>query len=347
MRFSVFFGFIVFFAFFVPAVFSDGVSLAAHAIERGDSNSFAEPVSPVVVSNSVSAIGSEARDISVDSNDLETDSQGPPASPYSTVTQRIGRSITITQNTVGGSEPLANNNAATVSATAQAGVVDGNEPTGTPRAGEAGAAVPVSKPGSQQASAPMPIPGYSPPKETPIEGVAEQPQVQGMTVCNGSVCNAVDKITISSGDVKIETSKFTVSSREENGLNDLKVDANAGGERISVQKNAATGPELVSNGVIASTIEPVSISGGSVSIGGSVIGVSPSVALKKAEEAIGAQGGKVSIVIEGKPIYVIDGKKQAKLFWLIPVDFDTKTKVDSSSAEVLSVEKPWWSVFAS
>ena len=47
-----------------------------------------------------------------------------------------------------------------------------------------------------------------------------------------------------------------------------------------------------------------------------------------------------------KPIYLIQGTKRAKLFFLIPVSMKIESKIDAGSGKVLAVKKPWWSFLA-
>jgi len=49
---------------------------------------------------------------------------------------------------------------------------------------------------------------------------------------------------------------------------------------------------------------------------------------------------------ENYPVYAVEGKKYVKIVWIIPVEVSTITKVDAQTAEVVLVEKPWWSLFA-
>ncbi len=46
-----------------------------------------------------------------------------------------------------------------------------------------------------------------------------------------------------------------------------------------------------------------------------------------------------------KTFYVAEGQKQVKLLGMIPIEMKVKVAVDTGTAEVVSVEKPWWSVF--
>lgn len=47
-----------------------------------------------------------------------------------------------------------------------------------------------------------------------------------------------------------------------------------------------------------------------------------------------------------KQIYVIDGTRKKRLFFIIPVDVNIQTQVDSQTGEIISTKKPWWSFLA-
>ena len=44
-----------------------------------------------------------------------------------------------------------------------------------------------------------------------------------------------------------------------------------------------------------------------------------------------------------QPIYSVNGTKQAKLLFVIPVSMQIETKVSAESGNVISIKKPWWS----
>ncbi|MFQ5925587.1 MAG: hypothetical protein ACE5IE_06290 [Dehalococcoidia bacterium] len=52
-------------------------------------------------------------------------------------------------------------------------------------------------------------------------------------------------------------------------------------------------------------------------------------------------------VVEGRPIFAVEGIVRAKLFGLIPIDMRMKSTVDAESGEILQEETPWWAVFCS
>ncbi|MFH8120070.1 MAG: hypothetical protein QXS37_04690, partial [Candidatus Aenigmatarchaeota archaeon] len=47
--------------------------------------------------------------------------------------------------------------------------------------------------------------------------------------------------------------------------------------------------------------------------------------------------------VEDKVVYEIEGTKEAKLLWLIPVKIPIKTEVNVENGRIEKIEKPWWS----
>ncbi len=46
---------------------------------------------------------------------------------------------------------------------------------------------------------------------------------------------------------------------------------------------------------------------------------------------------------EQKPVYTVQGIRSSKLLFFIPVSIETTAKIDASSGNVISIQKPWWS----
>lgn len=51
-------------------------------------------------------------------------------------------------------------------------------------------------------------------------------------------------------------------------------------------------------------------------------------------------------VREEKAIYDVEGKREAKLLWLIPITIPIKTEVNAENGKIEKIEKPWWSFLA-
>ncbi len=48
----------------------------------------------------------------------------------------------------------------------------------------------------------------------------------------------------------------------------------------------------------------------------------------------------------GKPMYRIEGARQGRLFYIIPVIMDITVEIDASTGDVIGVDEPWWSMIA-
>lgn len=47
-----------------------------------------------------------------------------------------------------------------------------------------------------------------------------------------------------------------------------------------------------------------------------------------------------------KPLYSVKGIKQARILFIIPVSMEIETKISAETGDVISVNKPWWSLLA-
>lgn len=46
---------------------------------------------------------------------------------------------------------------------------------------------------------------------------------------------------------------------------------------------------------------------------------------------------------EQKPVYTVQGVRSSRLLFFFPVSIETTAKIDASSGNVISIQKPWWS----
>ncbi|MDO8563423.1 MAG: PepSY domain-containing protein [Nanoarchaeota archaeon] len=69
------------------------------------------------------------------------------------------------------------------------------------------------------------------------------------------------------------------------------------------------------------------------------------------EKAIATLQLKQNVTIElkdaGKPVYVIEGKKDVKVFALFKAEMKVQSEIDAETGEFTSVNKPWWSFLVS
>lgn len=70
------------------------------------------------------------------------------------------------------------------------------------------------------------------------------------------------------------------------------------------------------------------------------------------EDAVNISGASLSNVKVGlketnqKPVYSVIGTRQARLFFIMPVQMEINTDVDAGTGAIISVTKPWWSFLA-
>ncbi len=115
-------------------------------------------------------------------------------------------------------------------------------------------------------------------------------------------------------------------------------------QKVTVTQNSGGGAEINSGGIVATTKEKIGSDGNTLVLSGMQINVTPSSAAEKAMQATGAQTlGAVSIQGSEKPVYIVETRIEGRIFGLIPIELDAKTKIDAQTAEVIEIEKPWWS----
>ncbi|HIH09976.1 MAG TPA: hypothetical protein HA254_04895 [Candidatus Diapherotrites archaeon] len=162
--------------------------------------------------------------------------------------------------------------------------------------------------------------------------------------CVNEGCNdtsGIDSPQLNAGrDAEKDNSQSATSNQD-------KVNMDFFGERVGIEKNQGNETKIVSGGVMATTKESVEVDQNKLKISGNMISIAPSIASEKAIRAVGNQEvERISIQTENNPVYAVEGKKYVKIVWIIPVEVSTITKVDAQTAEVVLVEKPWWSLFA-
>lgn len=117
-----------------------------------------------------------------------------------------------------------------------------------------------------------------------------------------------------------------------------------GNEKTVIGKKTGNETTILSGGLTATTTEKIEITNNQLTADGKTIMVTPSMAAGKAIQTTGiAAIQKITLQTESGPIYTIETRKTAKLLWFIPVEVETKTKIDAQTSGVVSTEKPWWS----
>jgi hypothetical protein len=130
---------------------------------------------------------------------------------------------------------------------------------------------------------------------------------------------------------------------------EAEISTPSGLKTVSIEKVSENTVSIKTGNVSAITTQKITIEGDKLymetSAGKKQIMVLPGEAVSKATE-IGTVIKTVLIEENGKPIYSIRGTKEARILFIIPVSMEIETNVDAESGEVISVNKPWWSLFA-
>ncbi|MCW1296396.1 MAG: PepSY domain-containing protein [Candidatus Parvarchaeota archaeon] len=71
--------------------------------------------------------------------------------------------------------------------------------------------------------------------------------------------------------------------------------------------------------------------------------IATSIATSKEPQKVEATELKV---IDEKPVYEINGTRDAKLLWIFPVTLPIRTSVNAETGKIERLEKPWWSFLA-
>ncbi|MCR4369164.1 MAG: hypothetical protein NUV67_04635 [archaeon] len=116
---------------------------------------------------------------------------------------------------------------------------------------------------------------------------------------------------------------------------------------ITVTTGSASGEASV----VMETKEEFSATQDGMSLNKKKISVLPQVAVDKAisSQQLNAQVSNVELVDNGKPgeekpVYVVLGKKNVKILWVIDAEMDVKTEINAQTSEVEKVEKPFWNI---
>lgn len=168
--------------------------------------------------------------------------------------------------------------------------------------------------------------------------------LESLAGCGPDDCNKPKKITIESGNITVDGEGLTISSKDSNVLDNVKIDVNFLGSKTTVEKNVQqTETRITAGGVTALTGEKIEIGDGWLKIAGQKAIVTPAMAVQKVQEGGGGQSvERISIEGSMQPAYVVESKKQGKLLGVMPVELTMKTMVDIATGEIIGQEKPWW-----
>lgn len=130
---------------------------------------------------------------------------------------------------------------------------------------------------------------------------------------------------------------------------EAKIASIESGIRIASIEKSADGLSIKTPGGQAITKEKLIVTQDSLAVqtsgGSQEIKILPEEAFLKTKDITSLK--EVRLVVEAtNAVYSISGTKQAKILFLIPVEYETVTKVDVQTGQVLSVSKPWWTFLA-
>jgi len=123
-------------------------------------------------------------------------------------------------------------------------------------------------------------------------------------------------------------------------------------EAVTIQKQTSGTIGITSHEVTAVIAEKITVENGKLFVG-TIEGAKPvSVLPNEAQNAAVTSAGITSVATtelkteEQRPVYTVQGIREAKLLFFIPVSVQTTVKIDATSGEKVSIQKPWWSFLA-
>ena len=117
-------------------------------------------------------------------------------------------------------------------------------------------------------------------------------------------------------------------------------------KKVTVESRVSSGKTNISVGQIsASTEESITVKENKIFLKQKEVEIMPDEA--KGTAIISAELTSVATTElkteEQKPIYSVQGVRSSKLLFFIPVSIDITIKVDATSGNMISIQKPWWS----
>ncbi len=119
---------------------------------------------------------------------------------------------------------------------------------------------------------------------------------------------------------------------------------------VKITTNAATDKTTIEvNSVTATTIKPLIITNSnllmSTSLGYGEVKILPNMVKEKA--SLKSVKNMELKEYNNKPVYQVNGVRESKLLWFIPVDMDVTVHLNAETGSVEKMEKPWWGFLAS
>ena len=123
--------------------------------------------------------------------------------------------------------------------------------------------------------------------------------------------------------------------------------------KISIRPAEEIGKSILESGKVeATTSEEIEIEEGKLYTKTNKtkkqVKVLPATASERAREAVKMHKIKdiELVVVDKRPVYIVKGEQEAKLFGFIPTKINTTVEISGEDGEVVKIIKPWWSSLA-
>lgn len=114
--------------------------------------------------------------------------------------------------------------------------------------------------------------------------------------------------------------------------------------------NVSTGKTTIEvNSVTATTIKPLIIDNSSLLMSTSLRYREVKILPDMVKEKTSLKSIKSMELKEfnNKPVYRVNGIRESKLLWFVPVDMDVTVHLDAVTGSIEEMEKPWWGFLSS
>lgn len=118
---------------------------------------------------------------------------------------------------------------------------------------------------------------------------------------------------------------------------------------VTIQKQVDGAIGIISGGVTVSTFEKITVENSKLFVGEEGKSIEINILPKEAGE-VALDSKEFTTVLdaelkmeEEKPIYSIEGTKEVKLLFFIPMNIKSTAKIDATNGDIVSIQKPWWS----
>jgi len=172
---------------------------------------------------------------------------------------------------------------------------------------------------------------YAPLSKGKIIKIPEKREIKPITVKTGKLVEVVPEVK----DIEVEVIPTTEI------------------RKISIRPAKEIGKSILESGKVeATTSEEIEIEEGKLYTKTNEtkkqVKVLPATASERAREAVKMHKIKdiELVVVDKRPVYIVEGEQEAKLFGFIPTKINTTVEISGEDGEVVKIIKPWWSSLA-